>query len=238
VIWRFALLGLIEEKVQMALREELADFQAEFERTAPAGRVALYEEKIEELRRSFPLHRAPAVGDIAVDFTLPDAKGMRVALFDVLRHGPAVVTFYRGNWCPYCNLQLRAYQRALSEIEKVGARLVAISPQRPDKSLLTAESNALEFDVLSDVGNTVARSYGLVYAVPQEIRDVLRSVGKALPDFNDDDSWELPLPATFVIAPDRTVMFSFIEIDYRKRLAPEEIISSLITFCGADQAGA
>ena len=212
----------------MALQKELADFLAEFERTAPAGRVALYKAKIEELRRSFPLHRVPAVGDTAADFTLPDANGLCITLSDVLRDGPVVVTFYRGNWCPYCNIQLRAYQRSLSEIEETGARLVAISPQRPDKSQLTAESNALEFDVLSDIGNAVARAYGLVYALPQELRDALQSAGKALPDFNGDDSWELPVPATFVITPHRKVILSFAEVDYRKRLAPEDIVDSLL----------
>ena len=116
------------------------------------------------------------------------------------KHGPVVVTFYRGGWCPYCNIQLRAYQAVQPQMVALGARLVAISPQLPDRSLSTAETNELTFDVLSDVGNGVARSFGLVYALPEELREALRSNNKALPGINGDESWELPVPATYVIA--------------------------------------
>jgi peroxiredoxin len=211
----------------MTLKQELADFRAEFERTAPPGRAALYDAKVEELRASFPLDQALAVGDEAPDFSLPDAQGRRVFLADLLRDGPAVVTFYRGGWCPYCNIQLRAYQRALPEITALGGRLVAISPQRPDGSLSTAQKNALEFAVLSDAGNGVARAFGLVYALPTELREALSSNGKALPGINGDESWELPLPATYVIGTDRRIVLAAIEIDYRNRLAPEAIVAAL-----------
>jgi peroxiredoxin len=143
----------------MTLEEELAPFRAEFEQTAPSGRAAVYSAKIEELRGRFPLKDAIAVGDKAPDFTLPDSRGRQVSLTTVLRAGPAVVTFYRGGWCPYCNIQLRAYQRASPEIAALGGRILAISPQLPDGSLSVATKNALEFDVLSDVGNVVGRSW-------------------------------------------------------------------------------
>jgi peroxiredoxin len=143
------------------------------------------------------------------------------------RHaGPAVVTFYRGGWCPYCNIQLRAYQRALPEIAALGGQIIAISPQLPDGSLSVVEKNALEFDVLSDVGNVVGRSFGLVYALPEELRAAMRLNDKALPAINGDESWELPLPATFVIAQDRRVARAYIDIDYRHRLAPEDIVAT------------
>ena len=153
----------------MGLDQQLAEFKAEFLRTAPAGRVALYEAKIEELRESFALESAIGVGAIAPDFRLPDVKGNAVSLFDLLRRGPVVVAFYRGGWCPYCNIQLRAYQAALPEMTALGARLVAISPQLPERSLATAEADELTFDVLSDVGNGAARRFGLVYSVPEEL---------------------------------------------------------------------
>src|ERR1700722_13569852 len=199
----------------MTLKQELADFRAEFERTAPPGRAALYDAKVEELRASFPLDQALAVGDEAPDFSLPDAQGRRVFLADLLRDGPAVVTFYRGGWCPYCNIQLRAYQRALPEIAGLGGQILAISPQLPDGSLSVSEKNALEFDVLGDAGNVVGRSFGLVYALPEELRAVLRLNGKALPGINGDESWELPVPATFVIGQDRRVALAYVDIDYR-----------------------
>ncbi len=211
----------------MGLSEQLAAFKAEFARTAPAGRPALYEAKIEELRSSFAREEAGGTGDRAADFSLPDARGRLVSLFDLLRSGPAVVTFYRGGWCPYCNIQLRAYEAALPQIKALGASLVAISPQLPDSSLSTAETNALTFPVLSDVGNHVARSFGLVYALPEELRAALRSNNKALPGINGDETWELPVPATYVIAADGQVALANIDVDYRKRLEPDAILAAL-----------
>jgi peroxiredoxin len=211
----------------MELDLELAAFRAEFERTAPAGRVALYEAKIEELRATFPITDVLAIGQQAPDFSLPNASGQRVSLSEVLSEGHAVVVFYRGGWCPYCNIQLRAYQRLLPQLTQLGARLVAISPQLPDASLSTSERNDLDFAVLSDAGNGVARSFGLVYSLPEELRQALRSVDKALPGINGDDSWELPVPATFVIAKDGRTVFSHVDIDYRSRCEPDVVLSSL-----------
>ena len=211
----------------MGLEQQLAAFKAEFTRTAPAGRPALYEAKIAELRASFVMEAAIGVDDQAPDFALRDPQGKMLSLSDLLRSGPAVVTFYRGGWCPYCNIQLRAYQAALPEIAALGARLVAVSPQLPDGSLSTAETNELTFDVLSDVGNTVARRFGLVYALPEELRAALRSNNKALPGINGDESWELPVPATFVIERDRRVALAAIDVDYRSRLDPVAIVAAL-----------
>lgn len=213
----------------MALEQELAAFQAEFARTAPEGRVALYEAKIEDLRATFAQEQAIGVGDKAPDFALPGVDGRQILLDDLLRQGPVVLTFYRGGWCPYCNLQLRAYQAALPEFAALGARLVAVSPQLPDNSLDTAEKNGLTFDVLSDIGNAVARSYGLVYALPPELREALRSNGKALSSINGDESWELPVPATYVIGTDGRVLIASLHIDYRTRLEPDAILAALRT---------
>jgi peroxiredoxin len=211
----------------MGLEKELTDFRVEHTRTMPAGRAELYDAKVEALRTSFLIENTPAMGGEAPEFSLPNAQGKLVSLSKALSDGPVVVTFYRGSWCPYCNLQLRAYQRALPEIIALGGRLMAISAQLPDKSLSTVEQNALEFDVLSDVGNRVARSFGLVYALPDELRAALISNNKALPMFNGDDSWELPVPATYVIGRNGRVVLASVQIDYRQRLAPEEIVAAL-----------
>jgi peroxiredoxin len=211
----------------MSLEQELTAFQAEFSRTAPAGRAALYEAKIEELRADFALASAVGVDQAAPNFALPNAAGKPIELKELLKSGPVVLTFYRGGWCPYCNIQLRAYQSVLPQIGALGARLVAISPQLPDNSLDTVNKNTLTFDVLSDVGNKVARSYGLVYSLPEEIRAALRSNNKALPSINGDESWELPVPATYVIAHDQHVALAYIEVDYRKRLEPEALLRCL-----------
>ncbi len=211
----------------MGLREDLDAFKAEFARTAPAGRRALYEAKIEELRNQFDPRTAIGIDDQAPDFELPDALGRVVTLSDLLLVGSAVVVFYRGGWCPYCNLQLRAYQAVLPDITELGAHLVAISPQLPDGSLSTAQANELTFKVLSDVGNEAARRYGLVWALPEELRAALRSNGKALPAINGDESWELPIPATYVIAGDGRVALAAIDADYRTRPGPDAILTAL-----------
>jgi peroxiredoxin len=211
----------------MTLEEKLAEYKAQFARTAPDGRVALYESKIADMRRLFPVDRAVRQGDAAPDFSLPDALGRPFSLAAALGKGPVVLTFYRGGWCPYCNLQLRAYQQALPAIHRLGGQLVAISPQCPDASLSTTEKNELQYPVLSDAGNAVARIYGLAYSLPQELRTVLSANGKALPGINGDDSWELPITATYVIARDGRVALAFLDVDYRQRLDPADIVRAL-----------
>ncbi len=211
----------------MSLQDDLDALRAEFVRSAPPGRAELYDAKVEELRRTFPIEQTLRTGNYAPGFTLPNPSGRPVSLAGLLRGGPAVVTFYRGGWCPYCNLQLRAYQQVLGEITALGAKLVAISPQLPDGSMSTAEMNRLSIDVLSDIGNRVARSFGLVYSLPQELRTALASNNKALPGINGDKSWELPLPATYVIAPDHRITLAEVELDYRERLEPDAIMTAL-----------
>lgn len=211
----------------MGLQQQLDDFRAEFVQKAPPGRAELYDAKVEEMRRTFPVDAALKKGDRAPEFALPDATGQPVSLSERLRGGPAVVVFYRGGWCPYCNIQLRAYQNALDDIAALGGRLLALSPQSPDGSLSTAEANELRFDVLSDTGNTAARAFGIAYELPQELQATMRANGKALPGINGDDSWELPLTATYVIAQDGTIALAAVELDYRRRLPPEDVLAAL-----------
>ena len=174
--------------------------------------------------RSWP---AKAVGDAAPDFELPDARGGNVTLAGLRSDGPVVLVFYRGAWCPYCNLQLRAFQAALADIHAAGASLVAVSPQTPDNSLTLAEQAALEFPVLSDVGNTVARSYGLVFALGAADRELHGGVGIDLAASNGDATWELPAPAVFVVDADGTIRYASIAGDYRWRVGPDEVLAAL-----------
>lgn len=211
----------------MDLEKELAEQIDRFERAAPPGRVELFERMRENLRDTFRLENALGTGDTAPQFSLPEARGKSFALSDALNQGPVVLAFYRGGWCPYCNIQLRAYQEALPQMRALGARLVAISPQTPDASLSTAEKDALEFDVLSDAGNAVARAFGLVYVLAPELQEVMASNGRPLSDFNGDESWELPVPGTYVIAPDGTITLAYVETDHRQRLAAEKIVAAL-----------
>lgn len=211
----------------MGLQSQLDAFKADFASKMPAERVALYEAKIEELRSEFVVSRSLQRGATAPDFMLANQRGAPVTLSDLLRSNRVVITFYRGGWCPYCNIQLKAYQAVLPRLSALNALLVAISPQLPDASLSTAEQDGLTFDVLSDLGNQVARKFGLVYTLPEELQAVLRSFNKVLPSINGDDSWELPVPATFVIDRDSRSLLSHVDVDYRNRLEPTAIIAAL-----------
>ncbi len=174
------------------------------------------------------------VGDQAPNFILSDAHGSATALRALLIEGPAVVVFYRGKWCPYCSAKLAAYQLALPEITARGARLVAISPEVPDDSLTPSEIDALSFEVLSDPGNTVARKFGIVYQMDGPSRELYRDFGLDLASINGDDSWELPVPATFIINNQREIAFASADPDFRKRAEPADVVAALDALAGQD----
>ncbi|MBI1250600.1 MAG: redoxin domain-containing protein [Alphaproteobacteria bacterium] len=211
----------------MTLASDLRDFRQSFMTKAPPGvRDAMARADL-ALAASGIADRAAKAGDQAPDFVLPDARGRDVGLSDLLEKGPVVLSFYRGGWCPYCNLELRALQQALPEFETLGATLVAVSPQTPDESLSTAEKNALSFPVLSDFGSAAAKRYGIAFDLAEELRPLYAKFGHALLDKNGDDGWTLPIPATFVIDRDGAIAFAFVDTDYRNRLEPTEIVSIL-----------
>jgi peroxiredoxin len=168
-----------------------------------------------------------ASGDAAPDFTLPNARGVPVTLSKLLAKGPVVLVFYRGGWCPYCNLQLRAYQRALPELRALGASLVAVSPEAPDKSLSTTEKNALEFEVLSDVLGEAGRAYRLFFDLSDELKTLYAAGGNDLAQWNADGQWHLPMPATYVIGTDGQVALAYVDAESRNRLEPAEVVSAL-----------
>lgn len=209
-----------------SLQARLDTLRAEFEKSAPADRIRVFNEGVEAVAAMGVMESALRAGAQAPDFTLTDAHTQPVTLSDLLRSGPVVLTWYRGGWCPYCNIQLRAYQEILPEINALGARLVAISPELPDNSLTTTEKNNLQFSVLSDPGNTIARRYGLAYRLPDSLIEAFK--GRLdLPALNGDQSWELPLAVTYIINQDRTVRRAFIDADYRRRAEPAEILDAL-----------
>jgi peroxiredoxin len=151
------------------------------------------------------------VGDRAPAIVLNNAKGQRIDAANLLKKGPVIVTFYRGGWCPYCNLELKAYQEVLPEITAAGATLVAISPEKPDDTLSTTEKNALAFEVLSDVGQKVERAFGLVYEFTEELKSAYRGFGHDIPARNGTpEEWALPVSATYVIDRDG-IVFAYTE---------------------------
>lgn len=168
------------------------------------------------------------VGEKAPDFSLTNAKNRIIRLSELLKKGKVVLTFYRGSWCPYCNLQLSHYQKSLDEIHDLGAELVAISPQTPDESLTMKEKNELDFEVLSDNGNIVARKYTTVFKNADAPVSTMTELGFDFDAHYSDDSRELPIPAVFVIKEDATVSFAkSLGGDYRNRIEVSEIINTL-----------
>ncbi|WP_109673586.1 peroxiredoxin-like family protein [Dyadobacter jejuensis] len=177
------------------------------------------------------------IGEKAPNFELPNGEGKMVALESLLEKGPVVVTFYRGDWCPYCNLQLRALQARLSEIQALGATLVAISPQVPDGSMTETEISKLEFTVLSDQDAKVASQYGVAWEVPEFLLDHMRvDRNLDLQKINHGNGTILPIPATFVLGPDGIVQWNYVNVDYRTRSEPDEVIAALRLRSGAGVA--
>jgi len=168
------------------------------------------------------------LGQKSPNFSLPHSDGKSISLVDLLQQGPVVVTFYRGSWCPYCNLQLRALQARLADIHTLGAQLVAISPQVPDGSLTKDEMQDLEFLVLSDQDAKVASQYGVAWQVPEFLSEHMRVDRKLdLEAINNGNGNVLPIPATFVIGQDGVVTWRYVDVDYRTRSEPEDIIQAL-----------
>jgi peroxiredoxin len=210
-----------------ALNEQIAQTVAAFMSQLPPDTAAVVGGSFEKLAASHVAEHARNVGEIAPDFKLPNATGTPVSLYDMLNNGPVVLSFYRGGWCPFCSLELQALQGILPEIRARGASLIGVSPEKPDNSLTIAEKYNLEFEVLSDQANRTAREYGLLFTVDEEMRPLYLEWGFDVPACNGDDSWELPVPATYIIDTNSVVRAAFIDKDYTKRMEPDDIIAAL-----------
>lgn len=168
------------------------------------------------------------VGEQAPSFRLTNQDGQEVALSDVLQRGPVVLKFYRGEWCPICNVEVRALQQRLPEIQKLGASLLAVSPQLPDKSAVLHERYQLGFDTLSDPAQQTIRDYKLHFTVPAKVREVYaQKLGLDLEKENADRSWNLPIPATFVLDRKGVVRARHVDVNYIERMEPEAILQIL-----------
>ncbi|MFJ7150321.1 peroxiredoxin-like family protein [Streptomyces sp. NPDC100445] len=210
-----------------SLDAELRAFYDARQQRIPAEVRQIMRRAGQALADSGQADRALTVGDRAPRFQLPSATGRTTALADLLADGPVVLTFYRGAWCPYCNLALRALQRHHTEITARDARLVAVSPQIPDESLTLAEKHDLAFDVLSDIGSDTAKQYGLAFDLPENLAAVYDRLGFDLQRVNDGHPRTLPLPATYVIDNAGTIRWAFVDADYTRRAEPADIIAAL-----------
>jgi len=210
-----------------ALKDQLEETVQAFMAGLPEDDAQITAKSFEKLHASDTADGAINSGDSAPDFELPNATGGTVRLYEALDRGPVILNFYRGGWCPFCNLELQALQSRLQDIKNLGATLIGISPETPDNSLTTAEKHQLGFDVLSDVGNNTARGYGLIFTVYEEMRPLYLKWELDVPAVNGDNSWELPVPATYLIDTDRVVRAAHVDKDYTKRMEPDLILAEL-----------
>jgi peroxiredoxin len=211
----------------MTLQANLKAITEGVRQQAPAEVFAAIEAANAKLEISGIAGRALKAGDRIPDFDLPDATGKVVRSADLLAAGPLVISFYRGSWCPYCSLELKTLQQNLSEFRARGATLVAISPQTPDESLTTKQKNELAFPVLSDAGSKVARKFGLVFTLDETLKPIFKAFGIDLLAHNGVDTWELPIPATYVVAKSGKIVSACVDVDYRNRAEPAEILKWL-----------
>ena len=216
----------------MSLQARLDAFKADFEAgkppyNVPRSVVETMHRATAELIASGAAARALKAGDKAPSFVLNDANGNPVALSALLEQGPLVISFYRGVWCPYCNMELQALQEALPSFRAAGAQLIAISPQNAANSRKSIRNNGLDFPILSDPGNETAAAFGLRFVLPDYLIDLYKSLKNDLPAFNGDASWTLPMPGRFVVTQDGVIRYAEVNPDYTRRPEPADMLAVL-----------
>ncbi len=166
-------------------------------------------------------------GDRIPDFSLPNQHGEMRRFADYLAESPVVLNIYRGGWCPYCNFEMKALAAALPEIEAAGARLIGMSPETPEHAQDTAAKNNIGIEILSDAGNVVSKKMGLVFSLAEELRPIYLGAGLDIPAYNGDDTFLLPVPATYIVGSEGIIKFDFVNADYTQRLEPQDIVAIL-----------
>jgi peroxiredoxin len=209
-----------------SMSERLNAFADAVREKNPAFR-AIVDRLVDRLREHGAGEAAPKVGETMPSFVLPDENGRLISLEGLLRHGPAIVTFHRGHWCPYCRISINTLAKAQPRIEGLGAKMVAVVPESsPFTNEMKFDSN-VGFPILSDMDNAYAMSLNLAIWIGSEMEEYMTKLGRSLPKFQGNESWMLPIPATFVVGTDGRVKARFVDPDYRKRMAVEELIAAL-----------
>ena len=207
------------------LREIFAERKGAIARYVPADVQAVHARAVAGLKAQGVTALALKVGDTSPSFELPDHDGKTVSSANLLAQGRLVLLFIRGRWCPFCVGQMEAMSYVAAAIAAAGASLVAVSPQTEKQAFFMRDQHKLAFPLLVDAHNQLARRFGLVYRVPEEQQGLYRSTFVNLPFTNGDDSWELPIPATFVVDRDGSILFASANEDYTDRPEPLEILS-------------
>jgi peroxiredoxin len=211
----------------MTFSEQLTKIQQNIKGTIPRDRSLALDRETERITKSGILQQCLQVGDRAPDFSLLNTNGERIKLHALLAKGMTIVSFYRGNWCPYCGLELKALEAIYPTIQMLNTSIVAISPQSRKYSLSTRAKNNLSFPVLSDPNNHVAHQFGIVHQVPKSVWQIYQELNADFTKSNENLMLELPLPATFIVGQNGAIAYSFVDSDYTQRLDPIEIISFL-----------
>lgn len=212
----------------MTLKEQLDTKAAATKKVLASEKYNIMDNATQALIQSNITKNALKTGDIINDFTLVNATNTPVTLSNRLKNKRVVLSFYRGGWCPYCNMELRALQNILPEIEANNAELIAISPEVPDQSLTTSEKNELSFQVLSDVDNKVAKNLGLVFKMPKDLQDLYSNEFNIHVDkHNGNNNYELPLAATYIINENGKIIYDFVTERYTERTEPKDILEVL-----------
>ncbi|WP_396596668.1 peroxiredoxin-like family protein [Dokdonia sp. R86516] len=211
----------------MKLTESLKELADNSVKRHPGAAQDIMRKAIEDLKATNMLEHAVKTGDQFPDFELPNAQGETVSLSEQLQKGKVVLTFYRGGWCPYCNLELKAFQEVLPQIKEKGATLIAITPETPDNSLSTKEKNQLDFEVLTSENNELARSLNLVFKLPEALVDLYGKFGIDLLENQGNDANELPIAATYIIEQSGKISYHFLAEDYKLRADPELVLAAL-----------
>ncbi len=212
----------------MSLEQQLKAYADQSAAKIPQEIQKVMKGAIEDLGKSDLLQKAFKTGDTLPQISLKNQKEEVVSLTDKLNEGKKLVlSFYRGGWCPYCNIQLKALQEILPEIEEKGAELIAITPETPDNSLSTIEKNELSFTVLSDIDNKVADNLNLAYQLPSELNDIYLQFGINLEESQGNTDRSVPLAATYVIDANGKAVYHFYHEDYKLRANPKEILEVL-----------
>lgn len=199
------------------LNEKLQLIQKEMAQNIPVDILNAFGQSLQELIEQNLEDRALKVGDIAPDFTLPDAEGLPVSLYDTLQYNAVIISFFRGNWCPFCMAELTHYQEAINNNLVDSATVIAISPQSIHFNHDLKVQNNLEFRILSDKGNEIADKYGLVFTLQENIREIYKNMGADLELFNSDKTYKLPIPATYLIDKNKKIVFSSVSTNYMER---------------------
>lgn len=216
-----------------ALKEAIDAYEVQKNKLVPRDVLEDMAQATADLKGSGMEDRTLKAGDRFPDFELPNQQGQVRRFSDYLQESPVVLNVYRGGWCPYCNLEMKALHDTLPQIEKQGARLVGLTPETPDKAMQTAERHRMRIDILSDAGNRVSERLGLVFELPEVLRPIYQNLGIDLPEYNGDDNFKLPVPATYIIRQDGTVVHAFVNADYTQRLEPAEIVAQLQALAAA-----